>query len=145
MYLYLSRYVKVWIPRLLGLANEVWNWVSRPPVSLLLLAIRSVKWLFPQPFQNTVAFRIIYFLRIQGSVTFKKVVTMCSLPLGLTLKNYTFCQHNACVYALSFSEQIWIFPPSRPTELAGVFKTERESVYCAIRTQSLNIIQVHYN
>ena len=61
------------------------------------------------------------------------------VPPGLALQNYTFCPHSAFMCFVWISEQVVIISLHKINWL--VFITETDSVYCAVRTESLYIIQ----
>ena len=58
------------------------------------------------------------------------------IPPGLTFRNSTFCPHSVFMCSVWISEQTAII--SLYNIDLSVFKTEAESVYCAVRTGSLN-------
>jgi len=66
------------------------------------------------------------------------VVTICTT--SLTFNNSTFSPHSVFMCFVWISEQTAII--SLYNINWSVFITERESVYCAVRTGYLNIIQV---
>ena len=64
------------------------------------------------------------------------------VPPGLTLKNATFCPQNAFTCFIFISEEIAISSIYCIERL--VFVTETESVYCAVRTEYLNLFSVSF-
>ena len=64
-------------------------------------------------------------------------------PQGLTLKNSTFCPHTVFTCFVWISEQTAIISLYSINRL--VFVTETECVYCAVRTESSNIMHVIRN
>ena len=73
-----------------------------------------------------------------GHYMYRPVVTTCTA--SLTFTNSTFCPHTV------FMCFVWIWEQTAIISLYNinwlVCITERESVYCAVRTGSLNVIQV---
>jgi hypothetical protein len=62
--------------------------------------------------------------------------------VGATFTNSTFCPHSVFMCFVWISEQTAIISLYSINSL--VFITETESVYCAVRTGSLYIIQLHF-
>jgi hypothetical protein len=62
-------------------------------------------------------------------------------PSGLTINNSTFCPHSVFMCFVWLSEQTAIISLYSINWL--VFITEMQCVYCAVRTDFLNIIQVN--
>jgi hypothetical protein len=61
----------------------------------------------------------------------------------LTLKNATFCPHSVFMCFVWISEQTAIISLYSINWL--VFTTEMECVYCAVRTECLNVIQFKFS
>ena len=68
------------------------------------------------------------------------MVTICTV--SLTFNNSTFCPHSVFMCFVWISEQTAIISLYSINWL--VFITETESVYCAVRTVYLNIIQIKF-
>ena len=71
------------------------------------------------------------------------MVTARTVPPGLTIKIDAFCLQNKFMYILCISEQTAIISLYSINWL--VFITETDSVYCAVRTGSLNTIQNNFS
>jgi len=61
------------------------------------------------------------------------------VPLSFNVQNPTFCSHHACVCFVWISEQTDIISLHTMNQLLC---TSERSVYCAVRTQSLNRIPI---
>ena len=73
-----------------------------------------------------------------GHYMYRTVVTICTA--NLTFNNCTFCPHSVFMCFVWISEQTAITRISLYSINRVVFITEMESVYCAVRTGSLNTI-----
>ena len=74
---------------------------------------------------------------------FKTGVHLVLFTPGLTLKNSTFCLHSVFICFVCTSEQIAII--SVCSINWPVFIIEKDDSYCAVRTGSLNVIQVKFD
>ena len=64
-------------------------------------------------------------------------------PTGLTSVHSAFCPRGVCMCFICISEQAAIISVFTINRL--VFITKRESVYCAVRTESINILVLNFN
>jgi len=80
-------------------------------------------------------------LKPSGHYMYRKVVTICTA--SLTFNNSTFCPHSVFMCFVWISEQTVIISLYSINWL--VFVTEKECVYCAVRTGSLYIIHIDIN
>jgi hypothetical protein len=81
-----------------------------------------------------------------GHYMYRTVVTICTarwslyVPPGLTFNNPTFCPHSVFMCFVCIWEQTAIISLYSINWLVCI--TETECVYCAVRTGSLNVMQV---
>jgi hypothetical protein len=75
------------------------------------------------------------------SLFFAHLTPEMLLHASSAFKNYTFCPHRALVCFIWISEQRAIISLHNINVL--VFIIEVECVYCAVRTDALNIIHIH--
>jgi hypothetical protein len=76
--------------------------------------------------------------KINAAILHSPVVTICTT--SLTSNNYAFCPHSGCMCF------VWIWEQTAIISLYStnwLFLWERRSVYCAVRTGSVNVIQIN--
>jgi hypothetical protein len=118
----------MWGPRAISCK---WKQHEHPPPVRLIKDVNGATLLI---------YEIVYYYVCPGTAT-KLVQWLLYVPPGSTFTNSSFCPHSVFMCFVWISEQTAIISLYSVNLL--VFVTEAGSVYCAVRTVSLNVIYVN--